>query len=418
MAKVRAIDILKERLKMYRENPQLVMKSNNWSEGEFLEEVNKLETKISQSKRGKSSKVKGASYERKVAKAFKDKLGVELVRTPLSGGFQKSAKDNQLKGDISNIDSKVDFNLHVECKSHKSISLQEWLRQSEDDCPKGKIPTVVFHRPNTSIEYIVMSFYNFINIIDYTKSYKNTPTELVGEEIWIPIKGYEGHYEISNRGFIRSLKNNTPRLLNPSVSDSGYLTTALTMGGKCKSVRIHNLVAKHFVEPFEGEVINHLDGDKLNNFYKNLEFVTYSENNSHAYLTGLKKSGEECYLSKLSNAQVLEIKVLNKLKGLTPQELVSLFDVSITTINRILKTDYRNPLNLFITCKDHASWSVPKWIEQSESDCPEGKVPIVVMHRRQKNKDGQRVQENGDYVVMDLFDFLEIVNYNKIIKTK
>lgn len=181
MAKVRAIDILKERLKMYKENPQLVMKSNNWSEGEFLEEVNKLETKISQSKRGKSSKVKGASYERKVAKAFKDKLGVELVRTPLSGGFQKSAKDNQLKGDISNIDSKVDFNLHVECKDHASWSVPKWIEQSESDCPEGKVPIVVMHRRQKNKDgqrvqengdYVVMDLFDFLEIVNYNKIIK------------------------------------------------------------------------------------------------------------------------------------------------------------------------------------------------------------------------------------------------------
>lgn len=71
---------------------------------------------------------------------------------------------------------------------------------------------------------------------------------------------------------------------------------------------------------------------------------------------------------------------------------------------------------LHAECKDHANWSLPAWIRQAEDDCPDGKIPIVIFHRRQKNSKGKRVQEAGDYVSLSLEDFLDIVDPDKIIK--
>lgn len=422
MARVKQIDLIKNQLEMYKSNPELTMSAKGWSKAEYQEQISLLEKKITQSKRGKSNKAKGGNYERKVAKYFKDKFGIELVRTPLSGGFQKNAKATNIKGDISNIDDSIDFKLHIECKSHKSISLKEWLRQAESDCPSGRIPTVVFHRPNTSKDYIAISYKDFANIINYTKNYTNPFTDISpkeGEmEEWAFINGYNNEYQISNFGRLKSIKGGKERLLKPCVGSSGYLNTTLTKDGKCTSVRIHKLVSEYFLDSSLGEVVNHIDGNKLNNYYKNLEVITYSENNSHAYTTGLKSKGEQCYLSKLTDRQILDIRLHLGFNNISVAELAILYGVSDTTISRIKDINYRNPLNLYLICKDHSTWAVPKWIEQSESDCAEGKIPIVVMHRRQKNKDGQRTQESGDYVVLNLFDFMEIVNYNKIIEKR
>lgn len=62
--------------------------------------------------------------------------------------------------------------------------------------------------------------------------------------------------------------------------------------------------------------------------------------------------------------------------------------------------------------------SLPAWIRQAEEDCPQGKVPAVVFHRRQKNKDGKRVQDAGDYIVLPLELFLDIVDRDKVIVPK
>lgn len=183
MAKrIKQLDLIKAQLEMYKENPQLTKSSKGWSDEDYLQEVATLEKKIAMSKRGKSSKAKGANYERTVAKIFKDKLGIELVRTPLSGGFQKNAKATNVKGDISNIDSTKDFNLHIECKDHATWSVPKWIEQSESDCPEGKVPVVVMHRRQKNKDgkrvqengdYVVLSLIDFLDIVNYNKIIKD-----------------------------------------------------------------------------------------------------------------------------------------------------------------------------------------------------------------------------------------------------
>ena len=122
------------------------------------------------SKRGKRSRNKGANFERTTAKKFKEFFGVELVRTPQSGGFAKKAeKADEFRGDIVSADKDVDISLHIECKNAQTWSLPAWLRQSESDCPKGKVPCVVMHKPNSSTDYITMKLEDFFNLCDPDK---------------------------------------------------------------------------------------------------------------------------------------------------------------------------------------------------------------------------------------------------------
>jgi hypothetical protein len=180
MAKrVKAIDVVKQQLELYLSNPSLVMKQKGWTKAEYENEVALLEQKIILSKRGKSSRAKGGNYERTIAKKFKDKLDVELKRTPMSGGFAKgSSKASEFRGDIITVDDSIDFKLHIEAKDHKSWSLPKWILQAEEDCPEGRIPVVVFHRRQLnekgkrvqeSGDYVCLSLDNFLDIVDRDK---------------------------------------------------------------------------------------------------------------------------------------------------------------------------------------------------------------------------------------------------------
>lgn len=98
------------------------------------------------SKRGKRSKNKGATYERKIANTFKTMLGIELTRTPQSGGFaKKTNKAEEFKGDLTCLEKDKEFLLHVETKNQKSVAIRKWIKQADNDCPKGKIPIVVYY---------------------------------------------------------------------------------------------------------------------------------------------------------------------------------------------------------------------------------------------------------------------------------
>jgi hypothetical protein len=103
------------------------------------------------------------------------------------------------------------------------------------------------------------------------------------DEIWRSIRSYEGLYEVSNTGLVRSIKRDI--ILKPGVATSGHLLVNLYRGITNMSTKyIHILVAEVFVDNDEGKPeVNHKDCNKLNNHYTNLEWVTSSENMLHMY---------------------------------------------------------------------------------------------------------------------------------------
>ena len=162
-------------------------------------------------------------------------------------------------------------------------------------------------------------------------------------EIWRDICGYTGKYQISNLGNVRSLdrfdslnrfKSGSIRKISTEKDGYSYITL-IGDNSKSKSFFIHRLVAMSFEIPgFDKIQINHIDGDKSNNKISNLEWVTASENSIHALKLGLRKSGEDHPLSKLSNAQVLEIPNLLKI-GYSLKKISILYNVSYSTIKNI-----------------------------------------------------------------------------------
>lgn len=118
-------------------------------------------------------------------------------------------------------------------------------------------------------------------------------------EIWKPVVGYEGLYEVSNTGKVRSLERiNTVgrrgigRELRQYLLPQGYLDVSLSSRGKISHKRVHRLVADAFCEnPDSKDEVNHKDGNKQNNTASNLEWCTKSENMIHAYQKGLQTKG-------------------------------------------------------------------------------------------------------------------------------
>lgn len=108
-------------------------------------------------------------------------------------------------------------------------------------------------------------------------------------EEWKPIEGFEGLYEISSYGRVKSFNvSSSGKILRPSPDSGGYLRTSLTKDGKRKYVNVHRLVANAFLPRIDGKTcVNHIDGNKANNRLDNLEWCTYSENIQHAFRIGL-----------------------------------------------------------------------------------------------------------------------------------
>ena len=154
-------------------------------------------------------------------------------------------------------------------------------------------------------------------------------------ELFKFIEDTEQIYSVSNHGNIRN--NTTEYILKPFITERGYLQVNIAFSSRPKRITIdvHRLVARAFVEnPYNKPYVNHKDGNKLNNIAVNLEWVTPKENNDHAVSIGLIKSGEDSYLAKLTEDDVLEIIELLK-QGYRNIDLAREFRVSFNTIDDI-----------------------------------------------------------------------------------
>lgn len=108
-------------------------------------------------------------------------------------------------------------------------------------------------------------------------------------EIWKDIKGYNGLYQVSNTGFVKSFQTKTPFIKKFNKNHQGYLSVALCLDNKVKLVKIHRLVAEAFLpNPENKPQVNHKDGNKSNNHVDNLEWVTASENIKHSFANCLQ----------------------------------------------------------------------------------------------------------------------------------
>lgn len=150
-------------------------------------------------------------------------------------------------------------------------------------------------------------------------------------EIWKEIIGYEGLYEISNTGLVKSITRNI--ILKPRISN-GYFRLGLTdKYGKRPHFLVHRLVGLHFIHnPNNYPIINHLDGNKLNNDVTNLEWTTYQGNTRHSFKTGLRKKHHSNY--KLSEEQVIEIRSLDG--KMTLEKIGELYSIHKGMVSRII----------------------------------------------------------------------------------
>ena len=116
--------------------------------------------------------------------------------------------------------------------------------------------------------------------------------------VWADVVGYEGIYEVSNNGLVRSKEGKKTytdrhgwrtwkqRILKQKIDKKDKTTCRVNLwkDGKPNTYLVHRLVAESFIPKVEGkDFINHIDGSRLNNHVSNLEWVTYTENNNHAF---------------------------------------------------------------------------------------------------------------------------------------
>lgn len=126
------------------------------------------------------------------------------------------------------------------------------------------------------------------------------------------IKGYEGLYQISNIGTVKSISRIIKRgnsqltvkesILKTWINKGGYVSVKLFKNSIGKSFRIHRLIAIAFIENTQNkDCINHIDGIKTNNIIENLEWVTKSENTKHAFKIGIQTNNRIGIFGDLNN---------------------------------------------------------------------------------------------------------------------
>ena len=136
------------------------------------------------------------------------------------------------------------------------------------------------------------------------------------QEEFRPVPGYEGYYEVSNFGNVKSLTND--KILKPCLDGRGYYKVTLSKDGKTKTIRIHILVATAFLghKPDGYKiVVDHIDNNKLNNNLTNLQLITHRENISKDKKNGTSKY-KGVYLEKNANKWRSQILIDSKKKHL------------------------------------------------------------------------------------------------------
>ena len=174
-------------------------------------------------------------------------------------------------------------------------------------------------------------------------------------EVWKDVVGYEGHYQVSDHGRVRSLDREVPlgkstkkikgKIRKQVLHKLGYPMLNLSKNKEVKGDLVHRLVALHFVDNVNGyPEINHINGIKDDNRATNLEWCTRRENLQHAYDTGLvNQQGSDSVNAKLSDDEVLEIRELYKTGRYTYEYLAEEYQVGSSTIGRVVRKEvYQN----------------------------------------------------------------------------
>ena len=152
-------------------------------------------------------------------------------------------------------------------------------------------------------------------------------------EIWKDIYGYKGIYRISNFGRVRTFYNRV-NLLKPNFNKK-YAYVTLVKNKRKSTFHIHRLVAKAFCNKYrKGKEVNHIDNNRFNNCFKNLEWLTPKQNKERHLKFTLK--GEDMFQSKLTEKEVLKIRKEYSKQKTSHRKLAKKYDVSKNTIASLL----------------------------------------------------------------------------------
>lgn len=164
---------------------------------------------------------------------------------------------------------------------------------------------------------------------------------------WVIMENFN-NYAVNDIGEVKNIRTN--RILKQQVNTHGYKIISLRVQKNVsKTIGVHILVASAFLgKRPTGYIVNHKDGNKQNNNASNLEYTTYSGNLIHAYKTGLHKPinvneilvkrGEDNYMSKLTEQQVIDILKLHYKTGYGYRKIAKELQLPLGAVQGVLST--------------------------------------------------------------------------------
>ena len=160
-------------------------------------------------------------------------------------------------------------------------------------------------------------------------------------EIWKPVKGFESRFKISNFGRLLSIngKYGGEKILTLGIANDGYVSVQLRSKPLQRRCRLHQLVAEHFLEkPATSErlEIDHKDCNRANNHVNNLRWVTVNEHRRISVGKGEIRKGSNHGMSKLDEAQVIEIRSMYASGNFTQQAIADKFGICRRHISDIV----------------------------------------------------------------------------------
>lgn len=168
----------------------------------------------------------------------------------------------------------------------------------------------------------------------------------MSNEVWKDVVGWEGFYQVSDRGRVRSLdryietSRTKPylvkgRVMKQKTSKQGYKVISFKNKDVTANPVVHRLVAIAFIpNPDNLPQVNHIDGNKSNNDFTNLEWCTAKENINHAFMLGLKPQGEDSPYAKID--ELTAHKICDMLsKGIPNTEIARILGITKSTVSKI-----------------------------------------------------------------------------------
>jgi len=163
-------------------------------------------------------------------------------------------------------------------------------------------------------------------------------------EQWKDVTGFEGMYQVSNFGNVKSIPSTDSKrlgkILSPGKGKYGHCGIQLYKNGKKYKALVHRLVAIHFISPApEGCEVNHIDFDPTNNHVSNLEWATHQQNIYHSRHRLANKKGEECTHSKVTEQDVIAMRAEYAAGGISFVKLAKKYNVCPQQCHRIIRRE-------------------------------------------------------------------------------